>query len=77
MVRQYPDDSIIELGWGNTHPPGWTGQHGNVSQPWVRLNDGEWRRVGTRSSHGARLLIEAAENALEAFEAICSNDTSV
>jgi hypothetical protein len=69
-LTTYPDGSTIELGWGNTHPPGWTGQHGNVSRTWVRMNGGEWARSESRSDHAARVLIGAAENAVEAFEAI-------
>lgn len=72
MIRSYPDGSTIELAVGNTHPPGWRGQHGNVDRPWARMDGGDWKPAdGARSMHKLREWIEAAETAVEAFEIIC------
>lgn len=69
MVLILPTGELIEFGWGNTHPPGWTGQHGNVSRPWVRINTGPWQRIGSRSMHSAITYAQAAENLTEFLQA--------
>lgn len=71
MIRTFSDGQTIELGHGSTHPPGWTGQHGNVNRSWLRMNGGAWRPIlGTRSTHHVRVFMEAAETAQEAWNAI-------
>lgn len=76
MIHSYPDGSTIEIGGGNTHPPGWTGQHGNVNCLWARMNGGEWRIVDiARSRHKANEFVLAGENADEVMSCLCSEES--
>lgn len=74
MTKQtYPDGSWVELGWGDTSPPGHVGLHTNVARPWVRRDRGEWRRLtGVRAHHHAVTLLMAGENAAEVMEVLTS-----
>ena len=67
--RRYVDGTRLDLSWGN---PGSPELNGSAKHPWVRLNRGEWQRLGVQDLPGAKELMEAAENAVEAFDAITS-----
>lgn len=76
MIHAYPDGTTIEIGHGDTYPPGHIGQHANANRPWVRANGGPWMPAGgARSTWAVRQRVEAAETASEAMGVIVDEDT--
>ena len=56
---------IVELRMsGKSCPPGFTGQAGNVSTCWFRVNGGEWEPL-YRSLHQNMLMLEKANSIQE------------
>ena len=63
VIKDMPDGTVEIRMSGNTNPPGATGQHGNVSSVWFRVNSvAEFRelRDRTRVSDAPHAIIEAA-----------------
>ena len=58
----------IELGIGDSYPPGHVGQHTNVDRVWVRVPGGEWVMSPAYSLHRTKLIIESCESAAELAE---------
>ena len=51
----------VELGYGDTYPPGHVGQHTSVTRIWFRVAGGEWC-LGERSMHRTVAAIESSES---------------
>lgn len=57
----------IEIGYGDTYPPGHVGQHTNVTVPWLRAKGGEWKPSPIRSVARLTAYVESCESAEELF----------
>lgn len=68
LVIKLPDGNEIEIGIGDSRPPGVKGgQHTNVNRTWYRTNS-EWIPCGSASTHRIITFAQSSQT-LEEFEA--------
>lgn len=64
-TKVFPDGTVELVMSGKACPPGFTGQAGNVSTCWFRVNGGEWERASHRSMHRNIQCLECADTVSE------------
>lgn len=68
MIAKCKNGDEVELGIGDTYPPGHVGQHTNVGRVWVRATGGKWVMSSAYSMHRTMLLVESCESAPELLD---------
>ena len=56
----------VEIGIGDSYPPGHIGQHTSKNVPWWRVPGGEWVPCGARSKHRV-IEIASISDSIEEF----------
>ena len=61
-TKTFPDGTIELVMSGKACPPDFTGQAGNRSSVWFRVNGGEWESAGGRCLHNYAQCLECADS---------------
>lgn len=61
MTKTFPDGTVELVMSGKSCPPGFTGQAGNMSSVWFRVDGGEWEQGSCRSMHKQVECLEMAQ----------------
>lgn len=65
MIKVFPDGTVELQASGQSCPPGFTGQAGNVSSVWFRVDGGPWEPGSSRSFHRHVQVLEWAASLQE------------
>lgn len=65
MTKTFPDGVVEMVMSGKSCPPDHTGQAGNVSTTWFRVDGGRWESASGRSFHKNWQALECADSVAE------------